>query len=330
MKRSIAVIWGACLLATLLWAASPGDLQAEEVFITIGGGDISGVYFPAGLAMAKMLNDKRNEYGIRATVEATPGATFNLNAIMAGYLDFGLVQSDKQYQAVHGVAEWAEKGPQEGLRAVFSLHHEAVTLVAAENSGIAVIADLKGKRVSTGNPGLGQHRIVMEALEAAGLDPNRDITALRFMGSNAPSLLQDDVIDAFFFTVGHPSDIIRKALSGDRKVRIIPISGAGIDRLIASKPYYLRTVIPVHRLYPEANDVREVPTLGVIATLCTSAKVPSDVVYALTREVFENLDVFRRQHPAFFDLSPEGMLEGLSAPLHPGALKYFKEVGLIK
>jgi len=330
MRRSTSAIWIICLLASLPAILGPRDLQAKEVFITIGGGDMSGVYFPAGLAIAKMLNSKRNEYGIRATVEATAGSTFNLDAILAGYLDFGLTQSDKQYQAVHGLAEWEEKGPQQELRAVFSLYHESVTLVAAADSGIHSITDLKGKRVSTGNPGSSQHQIVMQTLEAAGIDPRRDITTTRVMASNAPILLQDDVIDAFFFTVGHPSDIIRKALSGEHKTRIIPITGPGIDRLIASKPYYQRVTIPVKRLYPDAEDAKDVPTLGVIATLCTSARVPAEVVYTLTREVFENLDWFHRQHPAFFDLSREGMLKGLGAPLHPGARKYYKEIGLIE
>ena len=330
MKNRTAVILVVFWLASLNFIAVPRDLPADEVFITIGGGDLSGVYFPSGLAIAKMLNNKRQEYHIRATVEATAGATFNLNAILAGYLEFGLTQSDKQYEAVNGLAEWADKGPQTDLRAVFSLYHEAVTLVAAEDSGVRAIADLKGKRVSTGNPGSSQHRIVMDTLEASLIDPGRDITTLRVMASNAPTLLRDHIIDAFFFTVGHPSDTIRSALSGERRARIIPIEGAGIDRLIAAKPYYLEISIPVGRLYPEANDPRNVPTLGVTATLCTSARVPDQVVYALTKEVLDNLKAFIQQHPAFFGLSREGMLKGLTAPIHPGALKYFRETGLIE
>lgn len=137
-------------------------------------------------------------------------------------------------------------------------------------------------------------------------------------------------MDAFFFTVGHPSDTIQRALAGERTARIIPITGDGIDRLIVSKPYYLPTLIPVKRLYPTAVDTTDVPTIGVIATLCTSIHVSEAVVYALTREIFENIDAFRQQHPAFHDLTPEGMLNGMSAPFHPGARKYFKEAGLIR
>jgi uncharacterized protein len=330
MTRTITVVWIASVFASLMLNTGPSSLRAEDVFITIGGGDLSGVYFPAGLAIAKMLNHKRHEYGIRATVEATAGATFNLNAIIAGYLEFGLTQSDKQYQAVNGLAEWTEKGPQSELRAVFSLHHETVTLVAAVDAGLRIIADLKGKRVSTGNPGSSQHRIVIDALKAFGLEPSRDISLLNVMASEAPALLQDNRIDAYFFTVGHPSETIRKARSGERQVRIIPISGPAIDQLVAKNIPYVRATIPVKQLYPDAVDQADVATFGVIATLCTSSRVSADVVYAVTKEIFENLELFRRQHPAFNQLTKAGMLEGLSAPLHPGALRYFQETGLIK
>lgn len=329
MKRKPRDIWIICLVAGLILSATPTDLQAEEVFITIGGGDFSGVYYPTGLIIARMINAKRNVYGIRAAVEATNGATFNLNGILAGYLEFGLAQSDTQYRAIKGQGAWEQKGPQKDLRAVFSLHHEAVTLVAAADAGIATLADLKGKRVSLGNPGVSRHRIVMDILEAAGLDPKRDLIQFDVMASDAPALMQDNRIDAYFFTVGHPSETIQKALSSDRKVRIIPISGPAIDRLVAEKSYYTHGSIPVKRLYPGVDNHPDVPTMGVLAALCTSTRVSEDVVYDLTREVFENFEMFRRQHPAFYNLSKEGMLKGLSAPLHPGALRYYKETGLI-
>jgi TRAP transporter TAXI family solute receptor len=277
-----------------------------------------------------MINKKRGQYGIRATVEATPGSVFNLNAIMAGYMEFGLAQADKQYQAVNGLAEWTKRGPQRELRAVFSLHHESVVLVAAVDAGINTVADLKGKRVNLGNPGSGQHRNAIDALEALGLDPERDILPEKVKATEAPVLLQDNRIDAFFCTVGHPSETIQMALSGQRKIRIIPISGLGIDKLISDNKFYIKTTIPVQKLYPNLEDSMDVITFDVIATLCTSSRLPADLVYTVTKEIFENIDEFRRQHPALVDLTKEGMLEGLSAPLHPGALKYYKEAGLMK
>jgi hypothetical protein len=216
------------------------------------------------------------------------------------------------------------------VRAVFSIHHEPLTLVAAEDTGVQSIADLRGKRVSIGNPGFTQHRIVVDALEAAGLDPKRDISAQTAFASEAPTLLQDNRLDAYFFTVGHPSETIRRALSNERKARIVPISGPAIDKLVAAKKYYAKMPIQVQRFYPGlAGPSDQVATFGVLATLCTSSRIPEEVVYMLTKIVFENFDEFRRQHPSFADLAKEDMLKGLSAPLHPGALKYYKEAGLM-
>jgi TRAP transporter TAXI family solute receptor len=331
MKRQMTIFLAACFIASGVFSAVPDELQAEEVFITIGGGDTSGVYFPTGLAIAKMINNRRPEYQIRATVEATMGSTFNLNAIISGHMDFGLAQSDIQFHAVNGLVNWAKKGPQKELRAVFSTHHEPLTLVAAVDPGIQSITDLRSKRVSIGNPGFTQHRIVVDALEAAGLDPKGDISPQEVFASEAPAMLQDNRIDAYFFTVGHPSETIRMALSNERKARIVPISGPAIDKLVADNPYYIKTVIGMQRLYPGlAGSLVDVDTFGVVATLCTSTRVPERVVYTLTKIVFENLDEFRRHHPAFAGLTREGMREGLTAPLHPGAIKYYKEAGLMK
>jgi uncharacterized protein len=294
-------------------------------FVTIGTGGITGVYYPTGGAIAKIVNAKRDTYHIRCTVESTGGSVFNINAVMAGDLDFGIAQSDRQYQAVKGLAEWKNKGPQTDLRAVFSIHPESVTLVAAQDAGIKTLADLKGKRVNIGNPGSGQRQNAIDALDAAGIDYKTDLTAESVKAAEAPGLLQDGRIDAFFYTVGHPSGAIKEATAGARKVAIIPITG--MEALFAKSPYYVKSYIPMDQ-YPDAVNTGDVETFGVKATLVTSAKVPDEVVYAITKEVFENFDEFKKLHPAFAVLTKQGMLEGLSAPIHPGALKYYKEAGL--
>ena len=315
------------LVAAMMMSLSTA--QARTKFVTIGTGGITGVYYPTGGAIAKMVNKKKKEYGIRATVESTGGSVFNINAVMNGDLEFGVAQSDRQYQAVHGLAEWKDKGPQKDLRAVFSIHPESVTLVAAVDSGVKKIQDLKGKKVNIGNPGSGQRQNAIDALEAVGIDINKDIEAESIKASEAASLLQDGRIDAFFYTVGHPSGAIKEATSGARKVRIADVAGPGIDKLLAKYPYYAKAIIP-HKLYPGAKNDKDVQTFGVKATLVTSAKVPDDVVYAITKEVFDNFDAFKKLHPAYGTLTKEKMLQGLSAPIHPGALKYYKEVGLMK
>ena len=329
MKKRMIIRVIVCFIAGLIYSAAPAMLQAETVFVTIGSGDFSGVYFPTGLTIAKMINKRHNQLGIRATVESTRGSVFNLNSIMAGYMEFGLAQSDIQYQAVKGLSGWAKKGPQLELRAVFSIHHESVCLVAAADADINAIADLRGKMVNLGNPGSGQYQNAIDALQAAGINPKNDIDAEKVKASEAPVLLQEKRIDAFFCTVGHPSETLQNATSGERKVRFIPIAGSGIDQLVAEQNYYTKTTVPVAQFYPGAQNSANVNTFGVIATLCTSSRLPDEVVHAITKMVFENLDELRRHHPALVGLTKNDMLKGLSAPLHPGAIKYFKEVGLL-
>jgi len=298
----------------------------KTTFVTIGTGGITGVYYPTGGAIAKIVNKKRKQYGIRATVESTGGSVFNVNAVMTGDLEFGVVQSDRQYQAINGLAEWKDKGKQGDLRAVFTIHPESITLVAADDAGIKTIQDLKGKRVNIGNPGSGQRQNSIDGLEAAGINWQTDIKAEGVKAAEAPGLLQDGRIDAFFYTVGHPNGNIKEATSGKRKVHMVPITG--VDKLLAKYPYYAKAVVPM-KFYPGATNTGDVETFGVKATFVTSSKVPDDVVYAITKEVFDNFEDFKKLHPAYGVLTKKNMLEGMSAPIHPGAMKYYKEAGLM-
>ena len=329
MRRILALALTLCVALVFTATVSPTPVQARTKFVTIGTGGITGVYYPTGGAIARIVNKKRDEYGIRATVESTGGSVFNVNAVMSGDLDFGIVQSDRQFQAVKGMAEWADKGPQKDLRAVFSIHPESITLVGAVDAGIKTIHDLKGKRVNIGNPGSGQRQNSIDALTSAGIDYEKDINAEGVVADEAPGLLQDDRIDAFFYTVGHPSGNIKEATAGHRKVRICDVRGEGINDLIKEKPYYAKALVPA-KFYPGAENKDDAKTFGVKATFVTSAKVSDDIVYAITKEVFDNFEDFKKLHPAYAVLTKQNMLEGLSAPIHPGAMKYYKEAGLMK
>jgi len=322
---------GKILLIAALFLVSIVSLSyGKRIFVTIGTGGVTGVYYPAGGAISKMVNKKFKEYGIKMTVESTGGSVYNINAVLSGDLDFGICQSDRQYEAWYGLAEWKNKGPQKNLRSVFSLHPESITLVASVKSGIKSVADLKGKRVNLGNPGSGQLQNSKDILKAFGISL-KDITPEYVKAVEAPGLLQDGRIDAFFYTVGHPNGNIKEATSGRIKVRIVPISGPAVDKLLKSHPYYAKAEIPVKEFYPmAANTQKDVWTVGVKATVVTSKKEPAKIVYAITKEVFENIDTFKKLHPAFEVLTKKNMLEGLTAPIHRGALKYYKESGLIK
>lgn len=300
---------------------------SNQTFVTIGTGAVTGVFYPTGGAICRMINKKSDVYGIKATVESTAGSVYNVNAVLSGDLEFGVVQSDRQYQAVNGLAEWSDNGPSNILRSVFSIHPEAVTLVASVKSGITSIEDVRDKRVNMGNPGSGPLQNSRDVLKAFGLS-EEDIRAEYVKALEAPSLLQDERIDAFFYTVGHPSGNIKEATSGRIEVRIIPIRGPGLDRLIAELPYYTKATIP-KSLYPKAENDEDIETFGVKATLVTSVGVDENIVYAITKEVFDNFEEFKTLHPAYGALTKESMLQGLSAPLHKGALKYYRETGLI-
>jgi len=197
--------------------------------------------------------------------------------------------------------------------------------VAAVDADIFDIRDLRGKRVNVGNPGSGHRQNALDALAAVGIDPETDIIAESVKAAEAPKLLQDGRIDAFFYTVGHPSGAIQEATAGRRKVRLVPITGIG--KLLEEKPYYAPSIIPAN-LYTNARNNEDVQTFGVKATLVTSVAIPDPVVYAVTREVFENLSEFKKLHPAYEALTRKNMLEGLSATIHPGAMRYYREVGL--
>jgi TRAP transporter TAXI family solute receptor len=331
-KRFVIIIAGLVLAATFGFAGGKAEetaapVEAQRAFVTIGTGGVTGVYYPAGGAISRVVNKKYDEYKLKVTVESTGGSVFNINAVLSGDLEFGIAQSDRQYQAYKGEAEWKDRGAQTDLRAVFALHSEAVTLLAADDAGISTIFDLKGKRVNIGEPGSGNRGNAIDALASAGLDWEKDLVAEGIKPVESAKLLLDGRIDAYFYTVGHPNGSFMEATAGTRKVHFVPIES--VDELIRRYPFYAKTVIPV-ALYPNATNTRDVPTYGVKATLVTSAKVPERVVYIVTKELFENLEEFKGLHPAFGALTKENMLEGNSAPYHDGALKYYREVGLMK
>lgn len=320
----------AALAVTVCTATGCGRTDSsagpERSFVKVGTGGQTGVYYPVGSALCNLVNEGQDQHGIKATVETTGGSVFNVNALMAGDMQFGIVQSDRQAQAWKGTNEWESAGPQEKLRAVCSLYPECVNLIAADDAGIRTMADLEGKRVNIGDPGSGNRGNAIDALALAGLDWETDIDAEGVKAAEAATLLQDGRIDAYFYTVGHPNGSFTEVSVGKRKVRFVPITNA--NPLIEKSPYYAHAMIPVSH-YPGVLNEEDVPTFGVKATLCTSADVPEEQVYQVTRALFENLEEFKSLHEALSGLEAKAMLEGLSAPLHPGAERYFREAGLL-
>lgn len=319
---AIALVFG----LVMFMGAAPEAVQAETQFVTIGTGGVTGVYYPTGGAIARLVNKGRKVHGIRCSVESTGGSVYNLNTIRAGELDMGVVQSDWQYHAYNGTNKFKNAGPNKNLRAVFSVHPEPFTVVARADSGVKEFMDLKGKRVNIGNPGSGQRGTMEELMNALGWNKKTFKLASELKPAEQSSALCDNKIDAFVYTVGHPNGSIKEATTTCDAV-IVSVTGPEVDKLVKKNDYYRKATIPGGMYRGTAADT---PTFGVGATFVSSTNTPENVIYEMVKAVFENFDQFKKLHPAFRNLKKEEMIkDGLSAPLHKGAIKYYKEAGLM-
>jgi TRAP transporter TAXI family solute receptor len=323
--KSVQVFRRSCFaaVAALSLGAAVQPAAAQQKFVTIGTGGVTGVYYAVGGAVCRLMNKDRAKTGIRCSVESTGGSVFNANAIKTGELDFGMAQSDIQFNATKGEAQFKDKADPD-LRAVFSVHPEPFTVLARKEAGVTKFEDFNGKRFNVGNPGSGTLASMEELLKQMGWTKANFSVAAELKADEQGTALCDNKIDGFFYGVGHPSAAIQDPTTACG-AKLVPLTGPAVDALVAAHSYYAKVEIP-GGMY--ANNPKPTPTYGVLATLITSSKVPDDVVYALVKAVFENFDEFKKLHPAFANLDPKRMVkDGLSAPLHPGAVKYYKEKG---
>jgi TRAP transporter TAXI family solute receptor len=328
MKRKLfngsAVIAATLFVTSILGTTSA---TAAQKFVSIGTGGVTGVYYPTGGAICRLVNKTRKEHGIRCSAESTGGSVYNINTIRAGELEFGVAQSDWQYHAYHGTSKFEKVGPFKKLRAMFSVHPEPFTLVARADSGINSFEDLKGKRVNIGNPGSGQRATMEVVMDAFGMKSSDFALSSELKGSEMASAICDNKIDAMVYTVGHPAAAIKEATTAC-DVKIVDVKGAPINKLVNENPFYRVATIP-GGMYKGTD--KDVTTFGVGATFVTSTDVPNNVAYIVAKETMKNIKTFRKLHPAFAHLEPKTMVkDGLSAPLHPGAVLAYKELGLIK
>ncbi len=320
IRNTAIVMLAGAGLALVAGSAGAGDQR----FVVVGTGGITGVYYPAGGAICRIVNRKKKTHGIRCSVESTKGSVYNVQTIRQGELDFGVVQSDVQYNSFHGKSNFRGDGPFKDLRAVFSLYPEPVTMVARADAGIKSIGDIRGKRVNIGNPGSG-NRATWDVLEAAMGWKRSDLKqATGFKTVKQARKLCDNKIDVFFSLVGHPSAYMKEAMSSCAAV-LVDVAGPAVGNLVKKYSYFRHATIPAG-LYK--GNAKPTKTFGVAATLVSSANVPENTVYQVVKGVFENFDGFKKLHPAFRDLTEAEMIrDALSAPLHKGAVKYYKQRG---
>ena len=319
MKKLTAL---AAALAVSAAFASPSAM-AQQKFVTIGTGGVTGVYYAAGGAICRLMNKDRAKTGIRCSVESTGGSVYNINTIKAGELDFGVAQSDVQYNATKGTSQFKDGAVSE-LRAVFSVHPEPLVVLARKEANVKSLADFKGKRFNVSNPGSGTRATMETLLEASGMKMSDFSLASELKADEHGPALCDNKIDGFAYVVGNPSANIQDPTT-TCGAKLVNITGPAVDKLVKTYPYYAMATIPggMYAANPDATT-----TYGVVATFVSSSKVPAETVYLMVKAVFDNFEDFKKLHPAFANLDPKDMIKnGLSAPLHDGAVKYYKEKG---
>lgn len=294
-------------------------------FITVGTGGVTGTYYPTGGAICRLVNKMKKSTGIRCSVESTGGSVYNVNTIKAGELDFGMAQSDIVYYAINGEKKFKGK-PYPGLRSVMAIYPELLALVINKKAGIKTLQDIKGKRINIDVPGSGTQLTSLLVMETEGIKPSDLKLASQLRTVEAPNLIKDKKIDGYFAVFGHPTAHIKdtaNSISAD----IIPIDGKGVNGLIKKYPYYAKGIISGTFYKGITHDI---PSIGVKAVLVTDAKESDKAVYTVVKAIMDNFEEFKKLHPAYKTITKKSMLEGIVAPLHPAAKKYFKEAGLLK
>lgn len=323
--KTIRLVGLAFMLAGIAGAAMRPLPAAAERDIVIGTGSVYGVYFQVGRGICGLVN--QNVEGVKCSAVPSAGSLFNMDSVRDFAFEVGIVQSDVQYNAYKrtGGLEFVDVG-YENIRSLFSVHGEPFTLVARRDSGIGSLADLEGRRVNLGNPGSGQRATMQVVMDAMGWQPESFALAGELPASQQSLALCHAQFEAMVYVVGHPNKSVDKATELCDAV-LLDVEGPQIDQLVARNPYYSYMTIPAG-VY-KGND-RPVRTFGVRATVVVSEDLEEEIAYQIVRAVFENLDKFRRMYPAFGRLNPDRMMrEGLTAPLHEGAARYFREKGMM-
>jgi hypothetical protein len=294
--------------------------------VTLATGTPGGVYHPVGNAICRMYNLWGEHQAMPCVAVSSDGSVANIRRVETGESTFGLSQTDVAYAAFHGEGPFAAAGPDPKLRTLIALYPEAFTVVARADTGIRDFQDLRGKRVGIGTSGVGYNftrDVVLGFYGSTTSDPEHE---LELAPAEQNQALCSNKVDAVIFEAGHPNGLTRDATT-DCPARLVRVAGPPIDRLLATHSYYIASVIP-GGMY--AGNPSDVPTIATRAVLVSSSNQPDELTYAVVKAVFENFAVFRRLHPALSTLEIKDMVPSSAVmPIHPGALKYYREAGLL-
>jgi len=311
-------------LATIALVGALSIPAFSAQFITIGTGGVTGTYYPTGGAICRMVNKMKKTTGIRCSVESTGGSVYNVNTIKIGELDFGIAQSDTAYQGYNGEGKFAGKAVTE-LRSAIAIYPELLAFVVRKDAGIKKFKDIKGKRVNIDTPGSGTRMTTEIILDAFGIKKSELALVNELKATEGPTMLKDNKIHGYFGVFGHPTANIKDA-SNSVDVDLIAIDGPEVNALVKKYPYYAKGVISGTFYKGVTHDT---PSIGVKAVLITSSKISDKVVYTVTKTILDNFAAFKKLHPAYKTITKKSLLDGLSVPQHPGAIKAFKEAGLL-
>jgi TRAP transporter TAXI family solute receptor len=296
----------------------------EEPPMVLTTGTIRGVYHPVGSALCTLFNIEQST-GWRCVSLRSRGSVANIARLKDNKAQIALVQSDTQTAAYEGTGEFGSTGAYPQLRSLFALYSEYMAVLVRADAGILQIDDLRGKRINIGRRESGQHAVVEQVLAAAGLSPE-DFTVYREKGPGQADRLCTGELDAAVFIGGSPNGLVTEVtLACD--IRLLPITGPKIERLIETHPQLSRGLIPGGRYRGNPEDV---PTVSVTATVVTNASQPEDRIYDFVRTIFDNFEILAQMHPVLNEIEPREMARSHgTAPLHPGAERFFRERGLI-
>lgn len=314
------------LLLVVLFLAltvSFDSYSASKKFISIGTASISGVYYPVGAALCKMVNKISED--IQCSVQSTPGTIYNMNALRNNDIDIGIGQADCEYNAYNGCDIFAKNGPMSNLRTLFLIHSDVFTVIARKDSNIVNLNDIKGKKINIGSIGTGVRDTVNQLMKVKGWSVEDFKLASELKSSEQAQALCDNKIDVMIDVIGHPNGSVQEA-SATCDTVIIPIDEETTKELLERYPYYHRYVIPGGMYIGIDHDI---DTFAVRTSVLSTAEADDEIIYQVVKASFQGFRRLKLLHPVLSDLTKQAMVGINSAPFHEGAIRYYKEVGLL-
>jgi TRAP transporter TAXI family solute receptor len=305
-------------LVTMITLAASGTAFAAKEFLSIATGGTAGTYYPIGGAIAQAVSKGSD---IQATAETGNASVANINLISQGDIEVAFVQNDIAFWAYTGQIMF--KSPLTNVRAIASLYPEHLQLIITKDSSVKVLEDLKGKRVGVGAPGSGVEADVRAIFQVAGLT-YEDMKVDFLDYSATTSRFKDNQIDAGFVVSGYPTASVMD-LATTRDISLLSFDDAFLAKLSEAHPYFVASKIPAGTYRGVDADT---VTAAVMAILVTHTDVSEDVVYNFLKSMFANIADVHASHSQARSITLESALDGLTVPLHPGAVKYYKEAGL--